>query len=189
MEGAGARPFAFPPPILKEQAAAPAPQAIFLSEGEQIRLGVGLLSIVWFAFFVVADSRLAHVEHQAEVSYLVASASLGLAWSGPLAVLAGMRLYPGVYDLWQPFYGGFVFVLLQAFGWLFYSCTLIFCILALANIASGQWHTTMVDGGFVAVGKCGPSECCPSVPCAHSLYPPHIPVCACLILSLHLLLY
>jgi len=110
---------------------------------------------VWFAFFVVADSRLAHVEHQAEVSYLVASASLGLAWSGPLAVLAGMRLYPGVYDLWQPFYGGFVFVLLQAFGWLFYSCTLIFCILALANIASGQWHTTMVDGGFVAVGVVG----------------------------------
>lgn len=136
--------------------ASPVPSAIFLSEGEQIRLGIGLLSIVWFAFFFVADARIPQAEHRAEVAYLVASASLGLVWSGPLTVLAGMRLYPRTYTLWQPFYGGFVFVLLQAFGWLLYAGSLMFCLLTLANLTSGHWHRgAHVEGGFVALGVLG----------------------------------
>jgi hypothetical protein len=142
-------------PGLAWPASAAAPVANFLSEAEQIRMGLGLLSAVWFAFFAVAESRLTNVEQQAEVAYLVASASLGFAWTGPLTVLAGMRMYPRTYLLWQPFVGGYSFVLLQAFGWLLYSATLMFCLLALANLGSSGHGRALSEGSLLVLGVLG----------------------------------
>eukprot|EP00966_Prymnesium_polylepis_P132719 3068295-Prymnesium_polylepis.1 len=45
--------------------------------------------------------------------------------SGPLVALAGYRAHPTAWRLWQPFVGGLPFVILQAFGWALYACTLL----------------------------------------------------------------
>jgi len=83
-----------------------------------------LMLMVWPSFLFVAvyflHKAFPSIEFSLDIKTIVLNLMPMLFASGPLSHAAGKTMY-NAYAVWQPFEGGMVYIIAQAFGWMLYS--------------------------------------------------------------------
>jgi hypothetical protein len=64
--------------------------------------------------------------------------------AAPTSYVGGLRLYPE-FQLWQPFCGGYRFLILQVFGWSVYGATVLMVLVHMTN------ERMLLDGSLIAI--------------------------------------
>eukprot|EP00051_Salpingoeca_urceolata_P008174 m.104003 g.104003 ORF g.104003 m.104003 type:complete len:1560 (+) comp15614_c0_seq1:465-5144(+) len=109
---------------------------------QQVRWSAFALAIAALALAALAEFYPLSAN---SIGMVMTLSSVAMLWAAPLTTVAGLKLYPGQFQVYMPFQGGFVFVLFQGFGWALCSLNLMVSLIYASNPVS-----TSVRGLFLA---------------------------------------